>query len=253
MKIRFICLLSMMVLSAAAGEREDLLRTFARDHAAAESTFQNAMTTVDLTGSAGNLWQVAKSHYFKALDYKLRHTDSLQERMKLLGNSHKFCIKVWEIKETPREGQGSLIGMQIYHRMALLYQQQTAVLMLEGEAEKRWKRIAGATLCLKTQTVQLEDGCADFSEMMYGRKIPLEITLFPKDTFHFKGRDFAVIRTDMPFSMNDDFSTVYLCELKKDKLFIFARCGFPLISRWEVQGDCLIFHDGDEKQNVKLR
>ena len=47
--------------------------------------------------------------------------------------------------------------------------------------------------------------------------VPISARLFPDDTFHFQGHDFAVIRTDIQFAGNDDFSSVYLVKKTSKK------------------------------------
>lgn len=88
--------------------------------------------------------------------------------------------------------------------------------------------------------------------MMHGEKVPLELILFPEDTFPFQGHDFAVIRTDIQFAGNDDFSSVYLVELKAGKLLVHTRCQFSSITKWELNGDFLIFYSEKDKQKIKL-
>lgn len=251
-KIAAVFFSGTMMLSVFAGERENLLKAFASETAEAEKSFQAAMTTVELTGAAGKLWQVSEKQCVKALDHKLRHTEDPQVRLTLLENFHSLSREVQEIFDTPRENGGSLIGMQIYHHIAVLFQQQTAILMLDGETEKRWHLIADAPLSLNGQDLQLKQGKVRFTAVMYGDEVPLELVLFPKDTFHFQDRDFAVIRTDRRFTANDDFSTVYLCELKKGKLQVHTQCRFPIITKWELNGDSLIFYSEKEVQKIKL-
>ncbi len=241
-----------MISSISAGEREFLLQTFAVETAEAEKAFQAAMSTIELTGAAGHLWEVAEKQCLKALDHKLRHTEDPQARLTILKNFHLLSREVQKIFDTPREYKGSLIGMQIYHYIAILFRQQTAILMLDNEKAKLWHLIADSPLLLGGQELQLEQGKAGFTSMMHGEKVSLEFILFPEDTFHFRGRNFAVIKTDIRFAGNNDFSTVYLFELKKGKLQVHTRCQFPFITRWELNGDFLIFYSEKETQKIKL-
>ena len=241
-----------IISSLSAGEREILLKTFASETAEAEKSLQAAMTTIELTGAAGHLWEVAEKQCLKALDHKLRYTEDSQTRLALLQNFHLLSRKVQKIFDTPRENRGSLIGMQIYHHIAILFQQQTAILMLDNEKEKLWHRIADSTLLLNGQELQLKQGKTGFTSKMHGEKVTLELILFPEDTFHFRGHDFAVVRTDIRFAGNDDFSSVYLVELKAGKLLVHTRCQFSSITKWEVNDDFLIFYSEKDTQKIKL-
>ena len=135
--------------------------------------------------------------------------------------------EVQKIHQTPRKGMGSSIGMYIYLAEANLMRRQIAILMLDQEAEKRWKRISNAPLILKEKTIMLDRGKASFKSIMYGDEVTLELILFPQDTFTCYGRDFVIIRTDIPFAVNDDFSTVYLCELKSGKIVVHTKLKSP--------------------------
>ena len=251
-KFTAVFFLITMILSVFAGEREKLLKTFAAETAEAEKTFQTAMSTTELTGAAGNLWEVAEKQCLMALDYKLRHTENPQVRLTILKNFHSLSREVQKICDTPRKHQGSLFGMQIYHHIAVLFRQQTAILLLDNEKEKLWRLIADSPVFLNGQELQLKQGKTSFTANMHGDKVSLELILFPKDTFHFRGRDFAVIRTDIRFSVNNDFSSVYLYELKNGKLRVHTQCRFPLITKWELKGDFLIFYGEKEVQKIKL-
>ena len=252
MKIVFFLLLSVMTVVLSADDREDLLAIFHKENTEAENLFQSAMTTVELTEAAGNLWRVAENQYFQALDYKLRHTSDRNKRLELLKKSHLLSREIQKIYDAPREDNGSGIGMQMYHSIANLYQQQIAILMLDAEAEKRWNRIADATMVLDGKEIQLKHGKAKFETTMYSRKEMLEIILSPKDTFCFQNRDFAIIRTDIPFAGNDDFSTVYLLERQDGKMKVHTKCNFPFFSKWELNNSKLILHYDKNTQEIKL-
>lgn len=253
MKIIFFLLLSVITIVLSADDREDLLAVFAKENAMAESLFQSAMTTVEMTGAAGNLWEVSESQYLRALNYKLLHTPNNSERLNILKDFHNLSREIQKIYDTPRENQGSSIGMRIYHHIANLYQQKIAILMLDAETEKRWKQIADSVLFMNGRKIELKQGKAEFEAIMYDEKVTLEFILLPKNTFVFQGRNFAVIRTDIRFAGNDDFSTVYLCELKNDQMHVYTKCKFPYFSKWTVQNDDFVIYDNGKVQKIKLR
>ena len=252
-KFTIIAFFSIIMLSLSANEREDLLKNFKKENIAAEKVFQDAETQIELTGAAGNLWNIAESQLLRALDYKLRHTTRAEERLHILSDFYKFSRKVQKVYETPRENMGSGAGMQIYHNIAQRMQQHTAVLMLDPESEKRWRQISDAEVNLGEKTIKLSNGVANFNSVMHNQKVNLEILLFPKDTFSYQNCIFAIIRTDIPFAGNDDFSRVYLCELKKSKLLVHSICDFPLITKWELQESCLLFFSQDKLQKIQLK
>ena len=148
---------------------------------------------------------------------------------------------------------GSGARMRIYCNIAQKMQQHTAVLMLDPESEKRWRQISDAEVDLGEKTIKLANGMANFNSIMYDQKVNLEILLFPKDTFSYQNCIFAIIRTDIPFAGNDDFSTIYLCELKKKKMLVHSICKFPLITKWELQESCLLFYSQNESQKIQLK
>ena len=123
---------------------------------------------------------------------------------------------------------------------------------MEFAVSVRWRQISDAEVDLGGKTIKLANGMANFNSVMYDQKVNLEILLFPQDTFSYQNRIFAIIRTDVPFAGNDDFSTVYLCELKKNKLFVHSVCEFPLITKWELQESCLYFYSQDNSQKIQL-
>lgn len=253
MRITIIAFFSIIMLSLSANEREILLKNFKKENVAAEKVFQNALSQVELTGAAGNLWNIAESQLLRALDYKLRHTTIAEKRLRILSDFYKLSRKVQKVYETPREKMGSVAGMQIYHSIARRMQQYTAVLMLDPKSEKQWQQISDADIDLDGKTIRLSNGVANFNSVMHNQKVDLEILLFPQDTFSYKNRIFAIIRTDIPFAGNDDFSTIYLCELKKKKMLVHSICKFPLIKKWKLQESCLIFYSQNESQKIELQ
>ena len=240
-------------VAVTAGEREDLLKKFEQEYAAAETELsEKAETTIELVGAAGECSNVAEKHLFPAFDYKLRHTTDAAERLQLIKDFHKLSKEIQTLHLTPRENMGSLAGMWIYHSKAHLMRQQIAVWMLDTEAEKRWKRIANAPLVLKGQKIKLYRGKAKFNAVMYEQQVTLEIVLFPKYTFTHRGRNFAIIRTDIQFAVNDDFSTVYLCELKQGKLQVAAQFKMPCFTHWKLQGNKLTIFDSNNNAKEEI-
>ena len=239
-------------VAVTAGEREDLLKKFEQEYAVAETEFsEKAETTSELVGAAGECSNVAEKHLFQAFDYKLRHTKNPAERLQIIEDFHKLSKEIQTLHLTPRENMGSLAGMWIYHSKAHLMRQQIAVWMLDTEAEKRWKRIANAPLVLKGQNIEFERGKAKFEAVMFDEKVTLEIVLFPKETFTYMNRDFAIIRSDIVFAGNDDFSTTYLCEKKKGKLQVLATLKMSCVTKWVLEGNKLKFiGDKNEKEEV---
>ena len=224
-------------VAVTAGEREDLLKKFETEYATAEKELsENAETTVELVSAAGGCSILSEKHLFQAFDYKLRNTSDARDRLQIIEDFHKLSKEVQTLHLTPREGMGSLAGMWIYHAEASLMRQQISVWMLNSEDEKRWKRIADESLVLNGKTIKLDRGRATFSAVMYNQKVTLEIILFPKDTFTYNGRDFAIIRTDILFAGNDDYSTVYLCELKNGTLEVRTTLKMPYFTSWNLKG-----------------
>jgi hypothetical protein len=253
-KIIVMFLSVVAIFNAWAGEREVLLKTFEKENSGAEEVCQNAMTQIDLTSAAGNNWQVAESQLFRALDYKLRHTANAAERLKILTDFHRLSREVQKIYDTPRKNMGSGAGMRIYGTIASHMNQYIAVLMLDSEAEKCWRKIADAKLELNSKKIKLKGGKAKFATVMYNEQEELQILLFPKDIFVFQNRLFAIIQTDKEFSGNDDFSTTYLCEKKKGKLQVLATLKMPCVIQWVLEGNKLKFiGDKNEKEEVILQ
>ena len=241
-------------VAVTAGERENLLKKIEQEYAVAENELsEKAETTVELVGAAGECSNVSEKHLFQAFDYKLRHTKNPAERLQLIEDFHKLSKEVQKLHQTPREGMGSLAGMWIYHAEANLMRQQISVWMLDFDDEKRWKRIADAVLVLNGKKIKLDRGKAKFNAVMYDEKVTLEIVLFPRDTFTYKGRDFAIIRTDIQFAGNDDYSTVYLFELKNGRLQVYSTLKMPHFTNWKLNGEKLVvFGQNSEKEEFCL-
>ncbi len=231
-----------------SGEKEALLKKFQQEDAEAEKISDEAFTTVELVGAAGNSRAVAEQQLFRALDYKLRHTRNQDERLKILSDFHDLSQKERQIHDTPREDRGSVFGMHLYSHIADHINQFVAVLLLDAAAEKRWNRIKDADLIIGKKSIYFRQGKAEFSIDEKSLEDNYYTIVYPKDTFTFKNRDFAVIRTDRLYSGNDDFSTVYLCELVNGKLLVHTRCEFPFISKWDIKGDTFTFYDEKKAQ-----
>lgn len=241
--------------AAFAGEREDLLKKIEKEYAAAEKEFlEKAETTAELVGAAGECSTLSEKHLFMVFDYKLRHTQNAAERLLIIKEFQTLVNELYALRNTPREDMGSLAGMQIYHAEANLMRRQIKIWMLEPEAEKRWRRIADSTLILNGKTIELDRGQAAFTSKMYDNNVNLELILMPENTFTFQGRDFAVIRTDLPFAMNDDFSEVFICEMKNGKLQVRSKSKKPYFSKWELKGEKLIvFGQDNTKEEFSLK
>ena len=224
MKNFFAIVVCFMAFAAAGGEREQLLKAFEKERIAAEKIMQEADTTIALCGAAGNRWNVAENQLYQALDYKLRQCKDRRKRQMLLKDFHTMSREVQKIFDTPREFRGSIIGMQIYHRIALVMEREIDILLLDENEEKRWNRIAEADLKIGSRKLKLKRGRADFSAMMYGESTKLEIMIYPKDIFACSGRVFVVVKADIPFAGNSDFLSIYLCELKNGSLSEVKKC-----------------------------
>ena len=249
MKKIFISLVGIAALSVFSGEREDLIKQFVREYSVAEKTLtEKAETTLELVSAAGNTSHVAGKHLDLAFDYKLRNTPDAAERLKIIETFKAVIEENLTIHQTPREGMGSLAGMSIYSAAAALMRQQTAVWLLDAEAEKRWKRLANVPWMFDGKTVTLSNGKAKFKAVRYDEKVTLELLLFPASTFSYKGRDFAIIRTDIPFSVCDDYSEVYLCELKNGKLSTRIKFKMPFFSKIELKGSRLLLFGHDNRK-----
>lgn len=246
--ITALCCMTFTLL--AAGEREELLKEFRQETAAADQVFQSAMTTIELTAGAGEVWSTAEKQLYRALDHKLRHTADSKKRLQILKNFHALSKRIQQISDTPRRQLGSLAGMRIYHTIAVHIQQQTEILMLDEKAEKLWNQIADSTLLLDGKEIKLQQGKAEFDAVMYDEKTPLEILLFPKHTFSYDSRLFVIIRTDKAFSGNDDFSTIYLCEAKQGKLYIHTKCKMPFFTKFELKNNQFILYGFDGRKEI---
>jgi len=223
MKILRIIVFTVAALSIYAGEREDLLRIFEKENALAEIPFQKAVTTLELTAASGKCRETAENQLLRALDHKLRHIPDAAERIRLLENFHLLSQEIQRVEDTPRQPLGSLALMRINLRIVRLLSRQTAILLQDAESEQRWKRIAEAEAVIDGRKIRLRQGRAEFDAVRYDEKVKLEILLFPKDVSARQGRDFAVIRTDIPFSVNSNFMSVYHCELKNGQLVVIKK------------------------------
>ena len=240
------------IFNALAGEREVLLKTFEKEYSGVVAVWQNAMTQIDLTAAAGNNWQVAESQLFRALDYKLRHTANAAERLKMLTDFHRLSREVQKIYDTPRENMGSGAGMRIYGTIACHINQYIAILLLDSESEKRWRKISDAKLELNSKQIKLKGGKAKFDAVMYDKEEELEILLFPKDVFVFQNRVFVVIFTDIQFAGNDDFSTTYLCKFEDGKLRVHTKSKLARVTRWYIKNDILVLSNEKKTEKIKL-
>ena len=242
------------VFAVYAGEREELLKKFEKEYAVAEKEFlEEAKTTAALVGAAGNCSMVSEKHLFQAFDYKLRHTYEAVKRLQMIEDFHKLSKDIQALRFTPRKGMGSLAGMRIYHTEAHLMRQQISVWMLNPDDEKRWRRIADAPLLLNGKKIKLECGKAKFNAMMHDQKVILEIILLPQNIFTHMARDFAMIKTDIPFAGNDDFSKVYLCELKNGRLQIHTTLKMPYFTKWKLmEKKLIVFGQNGEKEEFCL-
>ena len=246
--------LGMTALSVFAGEREDLLKRLEREYSTAHKELaEKAQTTVEMVGAAGNTSNVAEKHLRLAFDYKLRNTINTAERLKIIEDYKELLREVWIVHETPRDGMGSLAGMMIYGKEAELMRQQTAVWLLDKAAGERWKRIADAPCILNGAKIRLSSGKAKYKAVRYDNKVTLELLLFPESTFSYKGREFAIIRTDIPFTVGDDYSEVFLCELKNGKLETLKKFEMPYFSKFELKGSrLLLIGENNRKEEFML-
>lgn len=223
MKILQFIIFTVAALSVSAGEREDLLRIFEKENAIAEKQLQKAFTTLELTAASGQCRMTAENQLLRALDHKLRRTPDAAERIRILENFHQLSQEIQSVEDTPRQPLGSLALMRINLRIVRLLRRQTAILLQDAESEQRWKRIAEAEAVIDDRQIRLHDGRAEFDAVRHDEKVKLEILLFPEDVSARQGRDFAVIRTDIPFSVNSNFLSVYHCELKNVQLIAIKK------------------------------
>ena len=206
------------VFAAFAGEKEDLLKTFKVEDAKVQQGMDKAMTTIEITAASGFGWNVAEKQLLRVLDWKLRQTSNAGERLAMLQTFHDLAKEIQKIMDESWENTGTIESTLRSSRAAMLIKRQIAIWLAGKEDAARWKRIAFAKGKIGKDEITLNDGRAEFETVLYNRETTLEIILFPGDTFTRNGRDFARITTDMPKSVNDDFMSVYLCEIKDGKI-----------------------------------
>ena len=206
------------VFTAFAGEREDLLKTFKAEDAKVQQVMDKAMTTVEISAASGFGWNVAEKQLLRVLDWKLRQTSNAGERLAMLQTFHDLAKEIQKIMDESWENTGTIESFLRSSRCALLMNRQAAIWLAGKEDAARWKRIAFAKGKIGKYEITLNDGRAEFETVLYNRETTLEIILFPGNTFTRNGRDFARITTDMPKSVNDDFMSLYLCEIKDGKI-----------------------------------
>ena len=185
----------------------------------------------------------------------MEKTPDSSERLQMLSSFYDLSREVQKIHDTPdaRLTMGSLANMHIYHRIACLMQHQIEILMLDDASGKRWKKIADAVLVINDEKIKLNNGRADFEAEMYGQKELLETIIYPHDVFSYNNRDWVLVRTDIPFAGNNDFSTLYLCELKQDKLIVHTKCKLNSFTKFELQNGKLTIYDCSEHEVVLLQ
>ena len=206
------------VFAAFAGEKEDLLKTFKVEDAKVQQGMDKAMTTIEITAASGFGWNVAEKQLLRVLDWKLRQTSNAGERLAMLQTFHDLAKEIQKIMDESWENTGTIESFLRSSRCALLMNRQAAIWLAGKEDAARWKRIAFAKGKIGKYEITLNDGRAEFETVLYNRETTLEIILFPGNTFTRNGRDFARITTDMPKSVNDDFMSLYLCEIKDGKI-----------------------------------
>ena len=206
------------VFTAFAGEREDLLKTFKAEDAKVQQVMDKAMTTIEITGASGFGWNVAEKQLLRVLDWKLRQTSNAGERLAMLQTFYDLAKEIQKIMDESWENTGTIESFLRSSRCALLMNRQAAIWLADKEEAARWKRIAFAKGKVGNNEITLKDGRDEFETVLYDEKTTLEIILFPGNTFTKNGRDFARITTDVAKSANDDFMSVYLCEIKDGKI-----------------------------------
>lgn len=218
MKSILLVLMSLFCIVLSADEREDLLKKFEAEQAAVESEYKDAFTTLDLTVGAGRRKSVAESLLYRALEYKLRQTADVKERLHLLALFAELNREFQSIYDEPREGTGSLENMLRYSRVDNLAVRQAYIWLADRDAEQRWKRICNAVGMLGKNEIRLVNGRASFETEMYNSNVKLVINIFIDKTFTYNGRDFVLFYSDLDGAVNDDFCTLYFCEFKDGRI-----------------------------------
>ena len=219
MKKFTVALLYIMAAFAAfAGEREELLKTFKVEDAKVQQVMDKAMTTIEISAASGFGWNVAEKQLLRVLDWKLRQTSNAGERLAMLQTFHDLAKEIQKIMDESWENTGTIESFLRSSRCALLMNRQAAIWLADKEEAARWKRIAFAKGKIGKDEITLNDGRAEFETVLYDEKTTLEIILLPGNTFTKNGRDFVRITTDLAKSANDDFMSVYLCEIKDGKI-----------------------------------
>lgn len=235
-----------------SGEKEELLKTFAQEREAERKGLDSAKTQVELTGSMGAVSSLEESQAIRALEFKLRQTPDKAERLQLLTDFNLLTHKIRRIIDAPREGGGSMAAMHCYAYTGSLWAQYREVLMLNEDEAARWKRISGAAGKIGDKNITFQNGLAEFS--LPGEELPLKyrIMLYPRQTFSWNSRDFALIVCDIAGAGNDDFTETFLIEVKDKKIVRARKYGTFYFDRIEVRGNRLFIYHNDQLKIVSL-
>ena len=221
MKKYLFVLLAVSLCGCVPDELETLKKAFRAEDDELKKGLDKAMTTVEICGSAGEHWQVAEKQLLRTLDWKLRQTKDAAERIAMLKVLHELGNEIRGIMEESYEGTGTIEPVNRSFRAALLLNRQQMIWMLNKEEKARWDRVANASGMIGGKKITLKNGRAEFVTKMYDENTKLEIMLSPGDISTRDGRDFVRIKTDIPKANNDDFESIYRCEVK-DGIIISA-------------------------------
>lgn len=218
MKKFLLLLLAGTICSAHADELKKMLEEFKKEDKKVSESWDKAETQLEITAAAGEKYTVAEKQFCRVLDYKLRQTKSAAGRVELLETFLALGKETQKILDESYEKTGSIENTLRFSRISLLMDRQCSIWLADKETAARWNRVANASGMIGGKKITLKNGRAEFETVLYGSKVTLEIILFPGDVFTRNGKDFARITTDIPKPVNDDFMSVYLCEIKDGKI-----------------------------------
>lgn len=253
MKKIVLFLLVFSIFAAFADERAELLRKFAAEDKVMQAKLDRDFTTVELTSGAAEAYELANSQLRRALDYKLRHTPNVENRLKLLETYAELYAEIQKIFDASREGTGSFESFLRVSHAESLVSRQAAIFMADKETEKRWAHISQSEIVIDGQKLKLVDGRTHFYIKMYNREVRLDLNLYIGQTFAFDNRDFALFRTDMDGSVNDDFATLYIGEFRNGKAVKLYKFRNPYYDELINKNGIITVRKRDEVEKIDLR
>lgn len=236
-------------------EREQLLQDCRSQLEKVSQDGQNDLTQIEMTGTAGSMWEAAEAALPRASALRLRISpEDAEIILKDIYDLARIIERIYH--DQYYELIGSAESMRRYSWIASLIMRQIEIFLAPPEIYALWQRVRSAQGIVCGEPFSLINGRSFYHSTIEDTFKNDEILLNADLCFSYKDTDYAILIVDIPKAMSLENFGSYLVRIKQQKIEILEEFGEFVVHSIEVKNDHLIVfgpQSPDDKEETETK